>query len=187
MKYALYFLSLISCYYLTGSKTTFITMIVVFIALVIIERFDKCNKEILSFIKFLFPMVFCFYFLLTYFYSQGSSSGILANNALNNRLKFTSMIMKKENITLFGQLVNYNLVNNSDYFYLDSMCSYLVYELGTVWFIVISVLLFKTSSRDTRNILLLLFLSLVSISEHAGINFVFVCSCLIFKNFLRRS
>lgn len=139
----LHLIFIITLYYFTTQRLTFIVFIGVWALYIILVKYELININS-PFIKFCsltgFTVCGIFSIVTSYFYSPSNKLLVKLDDILNTRLQLGKEAFNRYDIKLFGQFVEDIGIDTGNYFYID--CGYLdvLFSLGIIMFIITTLI-----------------------------------------------
>ena len=177
---------------IVGSKTAFFD-IFIFVILILLFGNRKKNSKILNCIAgFIFPFLFIFTYFLLKGYLTGNAVSLFFNTLLSNRIHIGAYSLLKYGVSLWGQYIelgirdhsNKNLIIDSLTF--DNLYSYLLINIGIMFAVLISALVFVLVKKGNNKISIFIIVwALYGVSEIQGL-YMLRCFPLLLLAFLIR-
>lgn len=165
-------------YSLCKSKTALIISILA-IVLYVLAKQNKylINKSINFVARFIFPSLSLLLYIAIKSFSNGDPVALLINKILTGRLTLAAYALDRVGITIIGQKIDfYGAIEYSSQFGLNSftfdcLYSFLFYNMGILYALVITVLLYKLASKNNTKINIFIILwCLYGVTEVHGLN-----------------
>lgn len=174
--YTLICFFLINIFYFieTDTRAIFVEILLLFVLIVMVNRnFVTVPKKRLFkvILLFIFPLMALLTIFLSLFY--GSIGWIQNLNALlSNRLNYNALAFARYPVTLFGNVMSWNMAESAGrgYFYVDSSYIQILLEYGVIAFVIILVFFtllmrYYINSNNTMGIICLVVIAIHSITD----------------------
>lgn len=170
-------ISMIS-YVFTKTRTNFITLTVLLVLMVIIERISEntdISKIVCRISMFIIPVMAFLTYVCVQMYMKGNAAAYAVDSILSGRIRLGAYAFQKYGFSFLGQAVtneiSYNKEWNLSYFTFDNAYTFLMVSQGFIWLILIIFLVILLSKKsDMRIHYAVIAWALYGITEVHGLN-----------------
>jgi len=173
-------LTAVGIFTLTKSRTSFLLNILLLIFIYLGQRKQTICEYILNkSLKYIFPIISCVIYWAQKNYQTGNQIIQIMDSLLTGRIKYAAYAYETSGVTWWPRyldyldtgVVNWDEVWNLNTFTFDNVYSFMYMELGIIWLIVFSILIFAICNKvDYKCKIFLLVLILYFMTEIHGLN-----------------
>ncbi|NEG89961.1 hypothetical protein [Bifidobacterium aerophilum] len=173
---------------LTQTRTLIVSTVFIIAVITFCKRIHDSNK-LLSFVAgLIFPVVGLLYFISWNLYLRSNSLVLKIDKLLSGRILLGSYVYSNNGFTLLGRDMSDRSTTWSSLFPItrftfDDFYSYLLLNIGVVWFVLIAIFLWMLSKRGNNKVnCFIIIWSVLGITEVHGLNVYsgFVVLLLVF-------
>lgn len=190
-------LTAVGTFALTKSRTSFLLNILLLIFIYLGQRKQMIFEYVLNkSLRYIFPILSCVIYWAQKNYQSGNQIIQIMDNLLTGRIKYAAYAYETSGLTWLPRYLDYadtgvvswDPVWNLNTFTFDNVYSFMYMELGIIWIIVFSILIFAICNRiDYKCKMFLLILILYFMTEIHGLNCIKFFPGMLFVFFMNEN